>query len=287
MVVLVVVLINVVGKGGKPKYEEGWTTQEDGSIVWQSSDGTLAIKGGLQEVNGQTYYLDSSTGARKTGLVTDKDNDYYFDPATGTKTSGFVDIDGVTCYFSPETGARVKDGLQTIDGKQYYFDETGALLKNKRLFEVDGQRKCIDENGVIQELTRAQQLACQRLDEVGWELDKAFEWVIPMDYVDIDENVPEGMKATEYFAEIGLENLYGTCYCAAAAFYMLAYMLDYDAHFIMGYVANDGGYGDHGWCEIDEEDGTWVYDTTLGYNGWRFQYGAENTRDYMMYERVE
>ena len=54
---------------------------------------------GLQKINGNNYYFDSTTGVMKTGLMT---------------------LDGGTVYFSPQTGKMVY-GLQKINGYYYYF----------------------------------------------------------------------------------------------------------------------------------------------------------------------
>ena len=287
VILIICLAVFLVPRLFRKKYEEGWIQNAEGNTVWQNSDGSTLAKGGLQTIDGSTYYLEEGTGALKKGLVTDNGTTYYFNEETGIMETGFQDVNGTKYYFDTETGAMVSGGLKTIDGSQYYFEDSGALLVNQRAYEIDGVRKMIDENGVVTDLTHAQELACQKLDEVGWDLEKAFWWVVPMEYdYDLSETVPDGMLASEYFATAGFENNIGTCYVAAATFYEMAYMLGYDAHFIMGYIAWNGGYGDHGWVEIDQDGDTFVYDATLGSYGWKFHYGDPNTRDYLMYDRV-
>ena len=287
VVVVLCLAVFVLPKLFKKTYEEGWIQNAEGNTVWQNSDGSILTQGGLQTIDGNKYFIEEGSGVAKKGIVTDNGNSYYFNEETGIMETGFHSVNGVTSYFDPETGAMVSGGLKTIDGKQYYFEDTGALVVNQRAYVIDGVRKMIDENGVVTDLTHAQELAAKKLDEVGWDLEKAFWWVVPMEYdYDLSETVPDGMLASEYFATAGFENNMGTCYVAAATFYEMAYMLGYDAHFIMGYIAWNGGYGDHGWVEIDQDGDTFVYDATLGSYGWKFHYGDPNTRDYLMYDRV-
>ena len=287
VIVVLCLAVFVLPKVFKKTYEPGWIQNEAGNTVWQNKDGSILTQGGLQVIDGNTYFLEEGTGVAKKGLVSDKGSTYYFNEETGILEPGFHKVDGTTYYFDPETGAMVSGGLRTIDGNQYLFEDDGALVTNQRAYEIDGVRKMIDENGVVSDLTHAQELAAKKLDEVGWDLEKAFWWVVPMEYdYDLSETVPDGMLASEYFATAGFENDMGTCYVAAATFYEMAYMLGYDAHFIMGYIAWNGGYGDHGWVEIDQDGDTFVYDATLGSYGWKFHYGDPNTRDYLMYDRV-
>ena len=82
---------------------------------------------GLQKINGNNYYFDSTTGVMKTGLMT---------------------LDGGTVYFSPQTGKMVY-GLQKINGYYYYFTKkTGKDDVVKAYEAVASQLK--SDNSVIE-----------------------------------------------------------------------------------------------------------------------------------------
>ena len=59
---------------------------------------------GLQTINGNNYYFDSSTGVMKTGLQTVNGGTVYFSPANGKMVYGLHKIDGYYYYFSKKTG---------------------------------------------------------------------------------------------------------------------------------------------------------------------------------------
>ena len=74
----------------------------------------------------------------------------------------------------------------------------------------------------------------------------------------------------------------------AATFYEMARTLGYTVRQIEGGVMDwDGSYNDHSWTEIDQEDGTWIYDPNYtnetGRNGWRLKYGQSGTWIYKVY----
>ena len=82
---------------------------------------------GLQKINGNNYYFDSTTGVMKTGLMT---------------------LDGGMVYFSPQTGKMVY-GLQKINGYYYYFTKkTGKDDVVKAYEAVASQLK--SDNSVIE-----------------------------------------------------------------------------------------------------------------------------------------
>jgi hypothetical protein len=77
----------------------------------------------------------------------------------------------------------------------------------------------------------------------------------------------------------------------ASTFYQMAVQIGYDAHFVMGYVPlARGGMGPHGWVEIDQDGGTYVYDPDFEYdeglNGYRIYYGKPGTWMYSSYYRT-
>ena len=118
-------------------------------------------------------------------------------------------------------------------------------------------------------------LACARLDQIGWDLRKAFIWSASMPYYRLAEGIEYGAR---YFANFGFQNGKGDCYVMAACFYEMAKALGYDAHWMFGYVPMArGGLGIHSWVEIDLNGATYVCDPDYthesGGNGYMFSYG--------------
>ena len=96
------------------------------------------------------------------------------------------------------------------------------------------------------------------LDEVGWDLKEAFEWVAKFPWARMSVDYTMG---SEWFKDFGYENHYGNCYVMAATFCDLAKALGYDARQMLGEVPMErGGYGRHSWVEIKLAGGTYVFD---------------------------
>ena len=128
-----------------------------------------------------------------------------------------------------------------------------------------------------------------KLDEVGWDLRKAFDWCVTIHH---NREIVTPDLGTRAQANIGFTTGRGSCYVMAACFYEMAKELGYDAHQISGYVPrNDGTKSPHSWVEIDHADGvTRVYDisTYKNYkiNTYAFTYGTKGTWRYIDYYRM-
>ena len=117
-------------------------------------------------------------------------------------------------------------------------------------------------------------LACQRLDQIGWDLRQAFIWSASMPYYRLPQDISYGAR---FFATYGFEHGNGDCYVMAACFYEMAKALGYDAHWMFGYVPMAaGGMGVHSWVEIDMNGTTYVcdpdYTHETGANGYMNAY---------------
>ncbi len=122
---------------------------------------------GLTEINGQTYYFNTS-GYATTGYLNLDGVRYYFDSDTGASVSGvywvtssiayafaagggcqsgMVEFNGNT-YFATLSTGKIVTGLHSIGDVLYYFDSDGHMLKNTQV-EVSGITYVIDENGSL------------------------------------------------------------------------------------------------------------------------------------------
>lgn len=124
-------------------------------------------------------------------------------------------------------------------------------------------------------------LAKQKLDEVGWDLKKAFNASVIPYYGPND--FPKDSKTTmQWYADYGFKNGKGNCYVMAAMFCEMAKLLGYDAHQISGRVPlKAGGYGPHSWVELKFEGTTYVCDPDFAEetkrNGYMITYGQSGT----------
>ena len=145
-----------------------------------------------------------------------------------------------------------------------------ALLGNPVAYDPN------EEQSELQRLTR------QKLDQVGWDLYRAYKWAVDIPYVKwaVGSNVEEG-------ALYAFRNGQGDCIGKAAAFCAMARELGYECHVIWGKVPyRAGGYGDHAWVEIVNNGATYVCDPQFewndGRNGYMINYGQSGT---WMYQR--
>ncbi len=144
--------------------------------------------------------------------------------------------------------------------------------------------------------TVSMQEAAAKLDEIGWDLRAAFDWASSLVYSDqpgLTEVVPAGVSHLDFYARHGFETGNGICYVYGAVFTCMARCLNYSAYYIEGAVMyRSGSYGPHGWCEIDIDGVTYVFDPEFQHshpelNGYQFLYGTKNTWKYANAVRVE
>lgn len=127
------------------------------------------------------------------------------------------------------------------------------------------------------------------LNRIGRNLWKAYNWSANLKYW---RQYYSPNMGTRWYANIGFTQHRGNCYVMAATFTEMARALGYNAHQVVGYVPHLGG-GDapHSWVEIDEKDGTWVYDPNLTNElhlpGYHFKYGKAKTWRYYRYHRTK
>ncbi len=284
----------------------GWSTI-DGKKYYFEKDGHQTI--GWRSLGGKKYYFVPKTGQMKLGLSTIDGKKYYFDKE-GRQVYGWKSLGGKMYYFVPKTG-QMKLGWSTIDGKKYYFEKSGIrfsgirsiggkkyyfqkngeLLTNEKCYEINGKFYDIDKDGVMKEVPKAKALATKVLDKEGWNLEDAFEWSSELKYEDKNIELADGVKEVDYLAIYGFENEKGNSFVMASTFYQMAKLLGYDVHYVKGKIQyKSGKLVSHGWCEIDEDEKTYVCDPYFahegGKNGLMFEYGDKGTWIYKNHYRV-
>ena len=267
--------------------EPGWVKKEDG-YYWQKEDGTILTESGWQTLDGKKYFLEEG-GRRAEGWKEIEKQRYYFVPETGQMKLGWSTIDGKKYYFE-KSGIRFS-GIRSIGGKKYYFQKNGELLTNEKCYEINGKFYDIDKDGVMKEVPKAKALATKVLDKEGWNLEDAFEWSSELKYEDKNIELADGVKEVDYLAIYGFENEKGNSFVMASTFYQMAKLLGYDVHYVKGKIQyKSGKLVSHGWCEIDEDEKTYVCDPYFahegGKNGLMFEYGDKGTWIYKNHYRV-
>lgn len=247
----------------------GWLDM--GSIKMYFDPATFRAAKGVTVVDGKKYAFDAN-GCLLTGSGTPVINGkkYCFNP-DGTVNTGWYTLGNWTFYFDPQTGAAAV-GVVTIDGEQYFFNASG--VKQEWM------------------ATKAEQYAYKTLNEIGWDLRAAYNWAAAMPYYRMSPDVvPAGVDPTQWYAEFGFENHTGNCYVMASTFYYMARLLGYDVHRVNGYVPISATeYNPHGWCEIDMNGTTYVFDPNftneMHMNGYQITYGTSGTWRYSFYSRI-
>ena len=267
--------------------EPGWVKKEDG-YYWQKEDGTILTESGWKELDGKKYFLEEG-GRRAEGWKEIEKQRYYFVPETGQMKLGWSTIDGKKYYFE-KSGIRFS-GIRSIGGKKYYFQKNGELLTNEKCYEINGKFYDIDKDGVMKEVPKVKALATKVLDKEGWNLEDAFEWSSELKYEGKSIGLADGVKEVDYLAIYGFEKEKGNSFVMASTFYQMAKLLGYDVHYVKGKIQyKSGKLVSHGWCEIDEDDKTYVCDPYFahegGKNGLMFEYGDKGTWIYKNHYRV-
>ena len=99
--------------------------------------------------------------------------------------------------------------------------------------------------------------AAAKLDEIGWDLRTAYDWVATFHYV--EEDPIDWELGTKWYAQLGFETGRGHCYTFAAMMTEFARLLGYEARQVAGNLIGNNPFH-HSWVEIDIDGTTYVLD---------------------------
>ena len=99
--------------------------------------------------------------------------------------------------------------------------------------------------------------AAAKLDEIGWDLRTAYDWVAAFRYV--EEAPIDWELGTKWYAQLGFETGEGHCYTFAAMMTEFARLLGYEARQVAGNLIGNNPFH-HSWVEIDIDGTTYVLD---------------------------
>lgn len=251
----------------------GWQTIDNARYYFDKNG---VMQTGLLKISNQTYYFNSN-GQMAKGWQTISGKKYYFN-GNGIMQTGFLKQEKGTYYFN--SSGVMQTGWQTISGKRYYFQENGLMLTNTT---KDGYR--IGADGTAVKIIYPK--ASAKLDSIGRDLQKAFNWASSMTYYGHNAYMPDTAEpGTKWYADFGFDNNKGNCYVMAAVFCEMARELGYNAKQISGQVPlRRGGLGPHSWVEITINGTVYVYDPDFtnetGRNGFQITYGQSGTWRYV------
>ncbi|MDO4416609.1 MAG: transglutaminase-like domain-containing protein, partial [Erysipelotrichaceae bacterium] len=107
-----------------------------------------------------------------------------------------------------------------------------------------------------EDLPEVRRLARAKLDEVGWDLYRAYQWSVNIPY--IPEDTAYSVTGGALYA---FHNNQGDCIAKAASFCVMARELGYPCNVIWGQVPlARGGMSPHAWTEIVYNGSTYVYE---------------------------
>lgn len=176
---------------------------------------------------------------------------------------------------------------------------TGNNIQQNRYIDGDGQLFRLEKtSGTVTEdldysvepppLAETYPQAWEVLKQVGNTLQAAEKWAAGLRFVNTGMTVGTGIRN---MADYGFTTLSGDCNIMSAVLYEMAKVLQFDAHYVTGYVPNARGtLSDHTWLEIDMDGETYVCDPAFrhstGKNGYLFKYRTRGTWRYSDYYRV-
>ena len=263
---------------------------------YYSWPGSGCLATGWFTVDGKTYYSLRNSSSQSFGSLVkgfaELGKKKYFFNSNGSLRKGWLDYQGKKYYFDPADGAMVQNQLLTYEGRTYYLQGNGSLYMKRGAVKIGSVYYMSDSAGRIRSCSKAENLAIQALNEVGWNVRSAYNWSTrKLRYVNISETPPAGYpNEADAWAVYGFQNKSGHCYVFACTFYQMAKVLGYEVHFLKGYVPSSrGGLATHGWCEITMDGEVYVMDCSFGHsigNGYKIKYGQPGTWKYQGYHVV-
>ena len=272
--------------------EVGWA-HIDGHWYYFGAENDGTMHYGWEKING-VYYNFGEDGVMLTGWQFLGGDWYYLGKENdGAMKCGWEQVDGV--YYNFGEDGVMRTGLQIINDDVYMLKDNGAMAANEN-YNFNGGKLPIGEDGRVEKQTaNVIKKAYHQLNQVGWNLRKAFDWSAEMEYYRMQNygiGPEKGDVHSVWYGNYGFDNEKGNCYVMASTFCYMARLLGYETYYVEGQVPlASGGMGPHGWCEIVMDGTTYVFDpdftNNTGRNGFQIYYGMSGTWRYSNYKRVE
>jgi hypothetical protein len=96
------------------------------SVLLIGSAAQMSAFADWEEADGNTYYTED--GVKAKGFTEIDGETYYFKSATGAMATGWLKINGDYYYFSKSTGKMLNGNTYKIDGKNYKFADDGKYI---------------------------------------------------------------------------------------------------------------------------------------------------------------
>ncbi len=259
---------------------QGLTQLPDGHTYYFSKEGYI-LTGTVQTPDGWTYELDPdgrlvTSGATEEHGWRELDGQTYYMDSTGDRYTGLQLIDGGLYYLlttGEPLGAR-QYGWQEIDGDTYLFGEDGRAVAGWYVNEESGLAYYLDEEYKL----------CRGLQDIGgvsYPFDETDGHLLEGDVPRFDEWGEDG-GGVYYFngmgqRAVGLETIDGGQYCFDKNGYLQTGMLTLETGRYW-FDPENGGRAATGWQQLE---GVWYsFHQTGGYQltGWQYRVGEDGAR---------
>ena len=155
------------------------------------------------------------------------------------------------------------DAGESAGGSQLYeISEASEATEASEASESSESSETSESSGLSSETQEAYLRAlypeaAAKLDEIGWDLRTAYDWVAAFHYV--EEDPIDWELGTKWYAQLGFETGRGHCYTFAAMMTEFARLLGYEARQVAGNLIGNNPFH-HSWVEIDIDGTTYVLD---------------------------
>jgi len=246
-------------------YRNQWITFGPKRAHYMDNDGAALT--GINKVGGNLHLFDErdlQRGVlRKDNAWVEYNNKHYFPNASGKLYHNqFITFGPEVAYFLNKDGQKVIENF-TFDGHNFEVNDTGIVSK-------------VQYKNYLEYNSEPMRLARTTLNNLGWDLRKAFEYSKNLTYYGNELRLP----SIKDYALYGFRNLRGNCYVKASTFYYFARLMGLEVAQVAGYI----GPNEHSWLEVIHDGETFVYDpidANLDISSiYKIKYGQSGTLKY-------
>ncbi|WP_182440614.1 MULTISPECIES: NlpC/P60 family protein [Clostridia] len=127
----------------------GWLEENEKKYYFSSPETGAIMLTGVQQIDGKTYYFDTSTGEAKEGICEDSKGRKYYYTLEGRIKTGLQIWDGNLYYCKATQSGAVQYGFQSVDDVLYFFEETSGAAWKDTSFTYGHINFTINEKGNV------------------------------------------------------------------------------------------------------------------------------------------
>lgn len=127
-------------------YVQADFVQSGGNTLYQTSNGKYAT--GLQKINGQYYYFDTSGILQKNRWIKTPEKKEYYASENGVLLRNQWKKKGKKLFYLKDNGEKAK-GLTNVEGKLYYFSPKNGKKITGKIKDEKGNLYITNKKGVV------------------------------------------------------------------------------------------------------------------------------------------